>query len=58
MTGGFFKECDLAMMNTVTLNEENVNSFQHAISSVIVAAQCFGLLPVLGVTGPNAASLR
>jgi len=55
---GFFQEYDLTIMNAVTLNEENVNSFHCAISSVIVAAQCFGLLPVHGVTGPNAASLR
>jgi hypothetical protein len=46
------------MMNTVTFNKENVNSFHHAVSSVIVTAQCFGLLPVLGITGPNAANLR
>jgi hypothetical protein len=58
MTQGFFQECDLAMMNTVTFNEDNVNSFHRAISSVIVTAQCFGLLPVLGITGPNAATLR
>jgi len=45
-------------MNTVALNEKNVNSFHHAISSVIVTAQCFGLLPVVGITGPNAASIR
>jgi hypothetical protein len=45
-------------MNTVTLNEKNVNSLHHAISSVIVTAQCFGLLPVVGITGPNAASIR
>jgi hypothetical protein len=58
MTRGFFKKCDFARMNAVTLNGENVNSFHHAISSVIVTAQCFGLLPVLGVTGPTAANLR
>lgn len=46
------------MMNTVTFNKENVNSFHRAISSVIVTAQCFGLFPVLGIAGPNAASLR
>jgi hypothetical protein len=55
---GFFKESEPVMMNTVTLNEENVNSFHRAISSVVVTAQCFGLLPVLGITGPNAASVR
>uniref|UniRef100_A0A0U5AXB0 Gustatory receptor n=1 Tax=Reticulitermes speratus TaxID=60591 RepID=A0A0U5AXB0_9NEOP len=55
---GFFKESEPVMMNTVTLNEENVNSFHHAISSVVVTAQCFGLLPVLGITGPNATSVR
>jgi hypothetical protein len=46
------------MMNAVTFNKDNVNTFHHAISSVIMTAQCFGLLPVLGITGPNAASLR
>jgi hypothetical protein len=54
----FFKESESVTMNTVTLNEKNVNSFHHAISSVIVTAQCFGLLPVVGITGPNAASVR
>jgi len=54
----FFKESESVTMNTVTLNEKNVNSFQQAISSVIVTAQCFGLLPVVGITGPNAASIR
>ena len=54
----FFKESESVTMNTVTLNKKNVNSFHHAISSVIVTAQCFGLLPVVGVTGPNAASTR
>jgi hypothetical protein len=57
MTRRFFKECQ-PVINAVTLGEENVNSFHHAISSVIVTAQCFGLLPVLGITGPNASSLR
>jgi hypothetical protein len=58
MTQGFFYECDQVMMNSVTFNKENVNSFHRAVSSVIVTAQCFGLFPVLGITGPNAASLR
>jgi len=54
----FFKESKSVTINTVTLNENSVNSFHHAISSVIVTAQCFGLLPVVGITGPNAASIR
>jgi hypothetical protein len=54
----FFKKTESVTMNTVTITEENVNSFHHAISSVIVTAQCFGLLPVIGITGPNAASIR
>lgn len=58
MTPGFFQECDQLIMDTVTFNKENVNSFHRAISSEIVTAQCFGLLPVLGITAPNAASLR
>jgi Trehalose receptor. len=53
-----FKEFEPVTMSTVTLNEENVNSFHHAISSVIITAQCFGLLPVVGITGPNAGSIR
>jgi len=54
----FFEEAESVTMNTVTVNEKNVNSFHHAISSVIVTAQCFGVLPVVGITGPNAASIR
>jgi hypothetical protein len=54
----FFRKSESVMMSTVALTEENVNSFHHAISSVIVIAQCFGLLPVIGITGPNAASIR
>lgn len=45
-------------MNTVTFKKGNVNSFHRAVSPVIVTAQCFGLLPVLGIAGPNAANLR
>ncbi|PNF40292.1 hypothetical protein B7P43_G05776 [Cryptotermes secundus] len=52
------RECHEVIMNAVTFNKENVNSFHHAVSSEIVTAQCFGLLPVLGITAPNAASLR
>jgi hypothetical protein len=55
---GFFKESEYVTMNTVTPNEKNVNSFHHAISTVIVTAQCFGLLPVVGIAGPNATSIR
>jgi hypothetical protein len=54
----FFKKSESVTMNTVALTEENVNSFHRAMSSVIVTAQCFGLLPVIGITGPNAASIR
>jgi hypothetical protein len=54
----FLKKSDSVTMNTVALTEENVNSLHHVMSSVIVTAQCFGLLPVIGITGPNAASIR
>jgi hypothetical protein len=54
----FFEEAESVTMNTVTVNEKNVNSFCQAISSVIITAQCFGVLPVVGITGPNAASIR
>ena len=54
----FFRESESVTMNTVKPNDKNVNSLHNAISSVIVTAQCFGLLPVVGITGPNAASIR
>jgi hypothetical protein len=33
-------------------------SFHRSFSSVIVIAQCFGLMPVSGITGPSASFIR
>ncbi|XP_069700808.1 uncharacterized protein [Periplaneta americana] len=47
------------MVNTAAFVDNNINnSFYRAISSVVVTAQLFGLLPVLGISGQNAANLR
>jgi hypothetical protein len=42
---------------TAVSNPE-INSFHRALASIAVLAQCFGLLPVHGVTAPSAQSLR
>lgn len=34
------------------------DSFHGAVSKVIVVAQCFGLMPVCGITGPSASFTR
>lgn len=34
------------------------DSFHGAFKSVIVVAQCFGLTPVCGITGPSASFIR
>jgi hypothetical protein len=33
-------------------------SFQRSFSSIILIAQCFGLMPVSGITGPSASFIR
>ncbi|XP_023708030.1 gustatory receptor for sugar taste 64f [Cryptotermes secundus] len=40
------------------VTDPEVNTFHRAIASIVVLAQCFGLLPVHGVTAPSAQSLR
>jgi hypothetical protein len=41
-----------------TAIDPEVNTFHRALASIAVLAQCFGLLPVYGVTAPSAQSLR
>ncbi|KAJ9591293.1 hypothetical protein L9F63_002167, partial [Diploptera punctata] len=36
---------------------ENINSFQRAMSSVLVVAMCFGLCPVYGISSHRAEDL-
>jgi len=33
-------------------------SFHRSLSRVIVIAQCFGVMPVSGITGPSASCIR
>lgn len=40
------------------VTDPEVNIFHRYIASIAVLAQCFGLLPVHGVTAPSAQSLR
>jgi hypothetical protein len=41
-----------------TVAEPDISSFHRIISSIAVLAQCFGLLPVRGVTCPSPQALR
>ncbi|KAJ9573599.1 hypothetical protein L9F63_009015, partial [Diploptera punctata] len=44
--------------STSKIHTENVNSFHHVMSSVLITAQCFGVMPVSGITAPSAKQLR
>jgi hypothetical protein len=41
-----------------TVTDLDINTFHRALASIVVLAQCFGLLPVHGVTALSPQSLR